>query len=54
METLLKSQVLWQWTKTTVPDSKDEHDKLIINGKKDEAIGVLQKKRWKGDNKRTP
>jgi hypothetical protein len=41
MEMLLKSRALWQFTRAMVPDPKDYYNKFIINGKKDEAIGVI-------------
>lgn len=42
IETLLKSKApLWQFIKTTVINPKDEHSKFIINGNKDEAVGVM-------------
>jgi len=41
METLLKSKGLWQFTKTAVPDPKDDQQKFVIDGKKDEVVGVI-------------
>lgn len=41
METLLKSQGLWKYTKVSILDPSDDQAKFIINGKKDEAIGVI-------------
>jgi hypothetical protein len=35
MNTTLKSKVLSQFTKTVIPNPRDEHEKLMVNGKKD-------------------
>jgi hypothetical protein len=40
IETLLKSKALWQFSKITVPNPKDDHHKFVIN-KKDETVGVV-------------
>jgi hypothetical protein len=41
METLLKSKGLWQYTKVVILDLKDDQVKFVVDGKKDEAIGVI-------------
>ena len=41
METLLKSKYFQQFTKTMILNSRVEHDKFIINRKKDDAIGFM-------------
>jgi hypothetical protein len=41
METLLKSEGLWQYTKTMIPTPIDDHEKFTIDGKKDEVVGVI-------------
>jgi hypothetical protein len=41
METLLKSKGLWQYTKAAIPYLTDSLEKVSIDGKKDEALGVI-------------
>jgi hypothetical protein len=41
METLLKSKGLWKYTKVMIPDPTDDHAKFIVDGKKDEVVGVI-------------
>ena len=40
METLLKSKILWQFTKATIVGSKDDQHKFIFDKKKDGDIRV--------------
>ena len=41
METLLKSKGLWQYTNTMIPDPTNDQEKFIVDGKKDEVMGVI-------------
>jgi hypothetical protein len=41
IETLLKSKVLWQYTKVVILDPTDASVKFSIDGKKDEVVGVI-------------
>jgi hypothetical protein len=41
METKLKSKALWQYTKIVIPDPIDDHAKFVVDGKEDEAIGII-------------
>jgi hypothetical protein len=41
METLLKSKGLWKYTKVVIPDPTDASAKFVIDGKKDEVVGVI-------------
>jgi len=41
MKTLSKRKVLWQFTKTRVANSKDDHHKFFIDKMKNEDIGVI-------------
>jgi len=41
MESLLKSKVLWSFTKTMIPNLKDDKHKFVIDGRKDEVLGVI-------------
>jgi hypothetical protein len=41
MGTLLKSKVLSRFIETTILDLKDDQQKCIIDGKKDDTIGVI-------------
>jgi hypothetical protein len=41
METLLKSKGLWKYTKTVIPDPMDDQMKFVVDGKKDEVVGVI-------------
>jgi len=40
-ETLVKSKGLWIYMKISIPDPTDDQERLIVNGKKDEAMGVI-------------
>ena len=41
MEILLKSKGLWQYTKVAILDPIDVHEKFVVDGKKDEVVGVI-------------
>ena len=41
MEALLKNKTLWQFTKTMISYLKDDQQKFVINGKKDEVVGLI-------------
>jgi hypothetical protein len=41
METLLKRKGLWKHTKTMIPYPIDDQAKFIVDGKKDEFVGVI-------------
>jgi hypothetical protein len=41
METLLKRKGLWQYTKTAIPYLKDDQTKFVVDGKKDEVVGII-------------
>jgi hypothetical protein len=41
METLLKRKGLWQYMKVVIPDPTDDQVKFVVDGKKDEAVGVI-------------
>jgi hypothetical protein len=41
METLLKSKRLWQYMKTVIPDPMEEQAIFVVDGKKDEYVGVI-------------
>jgi hypothetical protein len=41
METLLKSKGLWKYMKTVIPDPTDDQEKFVVDGKKDEVVGVI-------------
>jgi hypothetical protein len=42
METLLKTKGLWQYTKTVILDPTNDHEKFVVDGKKDEAMRVIK------------
>jgi len=41
METILKSKGLWPYTKTVIPYPTNDQETLVINGKKDKAVGII-------------
>jgi hypothetical protein len=41
METLLKSKGLWQYMKIVIQDPIDDHEKSVVDNKKDEVVGVI-------------
>ena len=41
MDTLLKNKRLWKYIKVTIANPTDVDVKFIINGKKDEVVGVI-------------
>jgi hypothetical protein len=41
METLLKSKGLWKYTKVMIPDPTYDQKKFVVDGKKDEVVGVI-------------
>jgi len=41
MKTLLNIKALYHFTKTMVPNSKDDQQKILIDGKKDEVVVVI-------------
>jgi hypothetical protein len=41
METLLKSKGIWKYKNTMIPYLTDDHMKFIVDGKKDEVVGVI-------------
>ena len=41
METLLKSKGLWKYTNIVILDPIDDHKKFIVDGKKDEYVGLI-------------
>jgi hypothetical protein len=41
METLLKSKGLFQYMKTVILDPTDDQEIFYVDGKKDEAIGII-------------
>ena len=41
MEKLLKSKVLWHFTKTMIPNKKYDEQNIVIDGKKDDAIEFI-------------
>jgi hypothetical protein len=41
METLLKSKGLWKYMKTVILDPIDDQEKFIVDGNKDEVVGVI-------------
>ena len=41
MKALLKSKGLWQCTKVSFPDPSNAQEKFPVDGKKDEAVGVI-------------
>jgi hypothetical protein len=41
METLLKRKGLWKYMKVVIPDPTDDQEKFIVDGKKDEVVGVI-------------
>ena len=41
METLLKSNRLWQYTKVSILDPFDAQEKFSIDGRKDELVRVI-------------
>jgi hypothetical protein len=41
METLLKRKELWKYTKIVIPYPIDDQTKFVVDGKKDEAMGVI-------------
>ena len=41
METLLKRKGLWKYTKVVIPYPTYASTKIFIDGKKDEAIGII-------------
>lgn len=40
IEMMLKSKGLWKYMKTTILDSSDVATKFVVDGKKDEVVGV--------------
>lgn len=42
MEHLLKSKGIWKYMKTLIPYPSYDQSKFVIDGKKDEAIGVIK------------
>jgi hypothetical protein len=41
METLLKRKGLWKYMNIVIPNQMDDQEKYIIDGKKDEVVGVI-------------
>jgi hypothetical protein len=41
METLLKRKGLWQYTKVAISEPTDDHANFVVDGKKDEVVGVI-------------
>jgi hypothetical protein len=41
MDTLLKSNALWQYTKVSILDPSDAQEKFVVDEKKDEVVGVI-------------
>lgn len=41
METILKSKLSWQYMKTMIPNPTDDYEKFVVDGKKDEVVGVI-------------
>jgi hypothetical protein len=37
----LKRKGLWQYTKVVIPDPTDDQEKFVVDGKKDEVVGVI-------------
>ena len=42
METMMKSKAIQQYTKTVIPNPSDDQAKFIIDGNKDETVGLLR------------
>jgi hypothetical protein len=41
METLLKRKGLWQYTNIAITYPIDDREKFVVDGKKDEVVGVI-------------
>ena len=41
MEMLLKIKGLWKYMKVMILDPSDDQEKFVINGNKDEVVGVI-------------
>ena len=41
METLLKIDGLWKYTKVIIPYLTDDQKKFVINEKKDKVVGII-------------
>jgi hypothetical protein len=42
METMLKSNGLWRYTKIVIRNPTDDQAKIVVDGKKDEVVGVIR------------
>jgi len=40
---LFKRKGLWQYTKVVIPDPTDDYAKFVVDGEKDEAVGVIMR-----------
>jgi hypothetical protein len=41
METPLKRKGLWKYTNISIPYPIDDHEKFVVDGKKDKDVGVI-------------
>jgi len=41
MKTLLKRKGFWQYTEIEIPNPTNDHAKFIVDGKKDEVVGII-------------
>ena len=42
METFMKSKGLWQYTKFVIPNLSNASSKFVVDGNKDEVVGVIR------------